>query len=254
MSKKTVEIFWTGGYDSTFRVVQLSGLPITVQPYYLSDNRLNEKYELGAIEKITELIKKHPDTRAELLPTIYVSVEDRSESRLEIEDAYKRIFEKNWLGNQYVWLANFACKHPGVELSIEKGTNPVNLINKNGGFKKLTDSEIGDYYVVDKDITDPDYNALFGNFHIPLLEVSKLDMKEFFLKHGYDEIMKTTWFCHTPINGKPCGKCNPCKGVVEEGMAERLDEEALKRYRKAKAVEKIKSTPLFRLAKKILRK
>lgn len=254
MSRKTVEIFWTGGYDSTFRVVQLSRLPITVQPYYLSDNRLNEKYELGAIEKITELIKKHPDTKAELLPTVYVSVEDRAESRPEIEEAYKRIFEKNWLGNQYVWLANFAFEHKGVELSIEKGTNPVRLIQKNGGFKKISEAQTGDNYVVDRDITDPDYNALFGNFTIPLLEVSKLDMKEFFLKHGYDEVMKSTWFCHTPINGKPCGKCNPCKGVVEEGMAERLDEEALKRYRKAKAVAKFKSTPLFKLAKKILRR
>lgn len=254
MSKRTVEIFWTGGYDSTFRVVQLSRMDITVQPYYLSDNRLNEKYELGAIEKITELIKKHPDTKAEVLPTIYVSVEDRPAGQPVIKEAYKRIFDKNWLGNQYVWLAEFAVEHPGVELSIEKGTNPVNLINKNGGFKKSTDSEIGDYFVVDRDITDPDYHALFGNFSIPLLELSKLDMKEFFMTHGYGDVMKATWFCHKPIDGKPCGRCNPCKGVVEEGMAERLDEVALKRYRKAKIVDRFKSTPIFKLAKKILRR
>ena len=79
-------------------------------------------------------------------------------------------------------------------------------------------------------------------------------MKDFFVRHNYVDIMKTTWFCHSPINGKPCGKCNPCKGVVEEGMAERLDEEALERYRKAKKIEKFKSTPFFKLAKKILRR
>ncbi len=253
MNKKTVEIFWTGGYDSTFRVVQLSRLDITVQPYYLSDKRIAESYELAAIEKITELIKNHPDTRCELLPIVYVSVEDRPQPIPETKEAYDRIFSKTWLGNQYVWLADFAAEHRGVELSIEKGTNPVKLISQNGGFDKKHSPEIGEYYVVSEE-TDKDYRALFGNFTLPLLDYSKLDMKDFFLKHGYDEIMKATWFCHSPINGKPCGKCNPCKGVVEEGMAERLDEEALVRYRKAKKADKFKATPIFKLAKKILRR
>ncbi len=253
MGKKTVEIFWTGGYDSTFRVAELSRLDITVQPYYLSDKRLAESYELAAIEKITELIKEHPDTKCELLPTIYVSVEDRPEAVPEIKAAYERIFAKTWLGNQYVWLADFAEKHKGIELSIEKGTNPVNLINQHGGFEKKHSPEIGDYYVVSQS-TDKDYYSIFGSFTYPIIDYSKLDMKAFFLKHGYDEVMKSTWFCHTPINGKPCGKCNPCKGVVEEGMAERLDEDALKRYKKAKLKDKIKATTLFKIVKRILHK
>ncbi len=252
-NKQIVEIFWTGGFDSTFRVVQLSRMDITVQPYYLSDKRVAESYELNAIEKITQLINKHPDTKAEMLPTIYVSVEDRPEGQPHIAEAYKRIFEKNWLGNQYVWLADFAVHHPGIELSIEKGTNPVRLITKNGGFEKHSSEAIGDSYKVSKN-THEDYRTLFGNFGLPLLDYSKLDMKDFFMSHGYEDIMKLTWFCHSPINGKPCGKCNPCKGVVEEGMAERLDEEALRRYRKAKLIGKIKATALFRLAKAILRR
>ncbi len=252
MSKRRVEIFWTGGYDSTYRVVQLSRLDIVIQPYYLSDNRLNEKYELNAIKKITKLIREHPDTKAELLETEYVSVQARPEPREQTLSAYERIFSKQWLGNQYVWLADFANGHKGIELSIEKDTNPVRLISANGGFTKQSDAEIGDFYIVDKDKTDADYCALFEDFSLPLLDVTKLDMKEFFNTHGYGEIMKATWFCHTPIDGKPCGKCNPCKGVVEEGMAERLDDEALRRYRKAKLVGRIKSTPLFKAAKKIL--
>ena len=228
-------------------------MDITVQPYYLSDKRIAESYELNAIEKITELIGKHPDTKAEMLPTIYISVEDRPQGQTHIAEAYKRIFEKNWLGNQYVWLADFAVQHPGVELSIEKGTNPVRLIEKNGGFKKQSSEAIGDYYTVSEE-THKDYRTLFGTFVLPLLDYSKLDMKAFFMENGYEEVMKLTWFCHSPVNGKPCGKCNPCKGVVEEGMAERLDEEALKRYRKAKLIGKIKATALFRLIKKILRR
>ncbi len=253
MSRETVEIFWTGGYDSTFRIVQLSRLDITVQPYYLSDNRIAESYELSAIEKITKLIKKHPDTKCKLLPTVYISVDERPEALPEVKKAYERIFSKNWLGNQYVWLADFAAEHPGVELSIEKGTNPVKLISQNGSFKKNFSETVGDYYTVSAD-SDKDYFTLFGNFTYPIIDYSKPDMKDFFLKYGYDEIMAATWFCHTPIDGKPCGKCNPCKGVVEEGMAERLDEEALRRYKKAKLVTKLKASPLFKLAKKILHK
>lgn len=252
-SKKCIEIFWTGGYDSTFRVVQLSRMDVTICPYYLSDKRIAESYEISAIEKIIQLIRNHPDTKAELLDLVYIPYDERPETDPEIKAAYDRIFSQNWLGNQYVWLASFAKEHKGIELSIEKGTNPVRLIEKNGSFRKAEIDGIGETFVVDES-THPDFLALFGNFSIPLLAASKLDMKDFFLSHGYEDVMKTTWFCHSPINGKPCGKCNPCKGVVEEGMAERLDEEALERYKKAKKIEKFKSTALFKLAKKILRR
>ena len=46
--KQEVEIFWTGGYDSTFRVVQLSRMDVVIRPYYLSDNRIAESYEISA--------------------------------------------------------------------------------------------------------------------------------------------------------------------------------------------------------------
>lgn len=107
-SKKEVEIFWTGGYDSTFRVVQLSRMDIIIRPYYLSDNRIAESYEISAIKEATRLIRNHPDTKAELLDLVYIPISDRPESDEEIKAAYDRIFSKNWLGNQYVWLADFA--------------------------------------------------------------------------------------------------------------------------------------------------
>ena len=53
---KIVEIFWTGGFDSTFRIVQLSRCNVTIQPYYISDNRKSEKNELKAIEQITNIL------------------------------------------------------------------------------------------------------------------------------------------------------------------------------------------------------
>ena len=74
---KNISIFWTGGYDSTFRVVQLSRCEITIQPIYLSDNRKSEKNELMAIEEITSMLKKHPQTKANFLPLKIVDINQR---------------------------------------------------------------------------------------------------------------------------------------------------------------------------------
>jgi len=68
----TYEIFWTGGFDSTFRVAQLSQLPIKLQPVFItgiaSDMRKSERYELRAIQQIYEQLKAKPTTKADLLP------------------------------------------------------------------------------------------------------------------------------------------------------------------------------------------
>lgn len=69
---KMYEIFWTGGFDSTLRVVQLSRFPIRIQPVYCtgvaSDIRKSEFYELQAIKKISALLRTKPETKAEILP------------------------------------------------------------------------------------------------------------------------------------------------------------------------------------------
>ena len=38
---KKVKVLWTGGFDSTFRVTQLSRMDVEIEPYYLSDGRLS---------------------------------------------------------------------------------------------------------------------------------------------------------------------------------------------------------------------
>ena len=74
---KTYEIFWTGGFDSTFRVVQLSRYPIRIQPVYCTgiaaDMRKSEFYELRAIKQISALLRTKPETKAEILPLKIVS-------------------------------------------------------------------------------------------------------------------------------------------------------------------------------------
>ena len=55
-------------------------------------------------------------------------------------------------------------------------------------------------------------------------------MRRYYIDNKYEDIMNLTWFCHTPIDGKPCGKCNPCRYTIEEGLRERFTRIALMRY------------------------
>jgi len=230
MKKSTIEIFWTGGYDSTFRMCQLARKDIIIQPYYLSDKRKSESNELNAIKTITNKLKNNKDTKAIINDIIYVSMDERLENK-EITQAFNNLLKQDFMGSQYEWLAIFALKHKGIEMSIHKDDKAIELIAKHGKLK-LESSDEGQYYVIDKKNSEKDCITLFGNFHFPLADYTKLEMKKEYEKMKLLEIINDTWFCFTPINDKPCGCCNPCIYTIEEGMAERFSEEALKRYKK----------------------
>lgn len=55
-------------------------------------------------------------------------------------------------------------------------------------------------------------------------------MLDEYRKLGFAETIQKTRFCHTPINNEPCGTCNPCKSVLEEGLGFRLTGQAINRY------------------------
>ena len=79
-SNKKIYIFWTGGYDSTFRLCQaLIDEKKIVQPIYVSDiidnlpqsstRRKNQKFEMNSMKKIINTLhQKFPYTRRTLLP------------------------------------------------------------------------------------------------------------------------------------------------------------------------------------------
>ena len=100
-----VKILWTGGFDSSCRMVQLSKYPVTVQPYYLRDNRVSEQKELEAIAAITSDIENHPETKCIILPLIQFNVADIKPDP-EITEGYRRIRDLTGLGSQYDWLAS----------------------------------------------------------------------------------------------------------------------------------------------------
>ena len=75
MERQTVQIFWTGGMDSTLRIVQLSQLEVNVLPVYImrANGRKTVVEELTAMGKIYEILKADPRTKATLLPFLLVA-------------------------------------------------------------------------------------------------------------------------------------------------------------------------------------
>lgn len=227
-----IEILWTGGFDSTFRVCQLSRKEVEIQPYYLSDKRQSEKNELNAIKVITEKLRANKQTKATICDLIYVDYNERSNNE-EISKSYKKLREKDFMGGQYEWLATFALEHKGIEMSIHKDDKAILLIEKNGKLNKICDDKIGEYYVLDKEGSSKELFDVFRNISYPLTKYTKLEMKQELIDMGLEDVINDTWFCHTPIHNKPCGCCNPCIYTIEEGMPERFDSSALRRYKMA---------------------
>ena len=75
-----------------------------------------------------------------------------------------------------------------------------------------------------------DAELVFGLLDFGMLGVSKSDALQAAEQNGWMPIMRKTWFCHTPVNGKPCGTCNPCRDAMNEGMRWRMPLSSRLRY------------------------
>ena len=243
MKLERINIFWTGGWDSTFRILQLAEKKVTIQPYYLKDNRKSEKLELNTIKILTEEILKLNTTKCEINELISIGVSeiendnDITLSYEKIRKEFKLISNGQKLGSQYEWLARFSKNIDNLELGIEKGSKVIDIINTFGELKKNTKTTKGEYFFINEQNSSKDLIKVFGNYHYPLLNFSKLKMKKIAEKNGTIDLMNKTWFCHKPKNDQPCGGCNPCMQTIEFGLKYRFKNKALFRY-KIKTVER----------------
>ncbi|OLS38887.1 hypothetical protein BTR22_04340 [Alkalihalophilus pseudofirmus] len=228
-----VSILWTGGWDSTYRMVELSRKSCTVQPIYVyGDKRPSEKYERIAMQKILLELNNHKETKATILPIKFIDKQSIPLNN-EITKAYHLISKETKLGSQHEWLARLAFLYPGLELGTESAplgiSNILTAINKYG---KLIKDEKGDGYVLDPNKSVKEGMLVLGNFKFPIIQKTGADMKTNISLWGYEDVMKNVWVCHTPVFGEPCGVCHPCELKIETDMAFLLTKTALKRYAK----------------------
>ena len=237
----STHLLWTGGYDSTFRLLQLLYIEEQeVQPIYIIELSYKSPiYELMAMNEIRSELHKKGVTKSQLKPTIYI---DKSGVEIddEISKAWTNIRERRHIGRQYIWLASLCKQHnlDGVELSIERRDNEEKI------------SESTAYFLNECRITS-DEKTIFKYFSLPLQQLTKKRMQKIAEKENWLDIMELTWFCHHPIyhpfkKGVPCGICNPCRIAVEEGFGHRIP--FLLRY-SGKYLKKIYNSSLINLMK-----
>ena len=232
-----VRLMWTGGWDSTFRLLHLLLVEQQdVQPYYVIDRltyRPAVPAERQAMRNIRErLAQSHPQAAARLRATVECPFEDIAPDP-QIGRHFETCLRSAFIGGQYEWLARY-CAQQGIEdmeLAIHRDDKAREL---------LADLVDASRARVDVRHAGDARHELFRFFRFPLFDMSKLQMQDAARQSGFDEFMALTWFCHRPIAGEPCGVCNPCIYTIEEGLGERVPERGRRRYR-LRVVPRIRS-------------
>ena len=216
---RTIHILWTGGLDSTFRVVELSRRKCTIQPHYISTRKKKSlSNELEAIKTMTRILKSDRRTQATLMDPIIVRDEEIPRNT-KIFDSWIRLMKgKSW---QYYTLAKYACfLHTNMEMGLQ--------FSPNGSVARHVDETLlvphpdttYDALIIDKSRADEDTINVFGSFCFPKSLYHKNKKEEFDIlqKEGYKKVLKHVWFCFHPMWGYPCGHCLPCKSTEIEGI------------------------------------
>jgi hypothetical protein len=218
-----IYIFWTGGYDSTFRICQaLIDEGKVVQPIYISDiidnlpennvRRKNKTFEYTTMNNIiTYLNTFYPETKNRLLPLIDIKniVVDKNISyHMRILKSQGRVRRAVC---QYGAMAQVTKNmKQNIEICVEN--EPGSMMNKtmNGKLDCLTNGESIVCNLKNNLEGDDIHLNIFKRFIFPTIKYTKKDMLNIAKKNGYDNILKLTWSCWYPVNGKPCGQCIMC--------------------------------------------
>jgi hypothetical protein len=239
-----VKLLWTGGWDSTFRLLHLVLVEKrAASPYYLLDaQRASTPVE---IETMRALRAELP---ADLVaPTVFRDVSDISEDR-SITEKFERLRARSPLGAQYDWLARFAAeeKLDGLELAVHRD-------DQLHAFLEGQVEPSGDAQVLRTE-ADADL-SIFARFRFPLFELTKPEMQAEAERQGYAELLESTWFCHDPTPaGRPCGDCMPCRFTRREGLGRRIPISGHARHYRRRLPKLVKQAPRKLLRRTPLRR
>ena len=194
---KKVKILWTGGWDSTFRIIELSSQLVEIEPFYVIDhNRKSTEYELKAMNTIIELQNKKQETKATFCPIKIIKRDDIIPDE-EISKAYKIINKETNLGSQQEWLARLGKTYPGLEMGTEAGvpdtSHIIDAIQKFGNLK-FDENNIG---YLDKESSSKEGLLVLGWFYFPIITKTEEDMLKIVQENGYDDNNQVDRYCAT---------------------------------------------------------
>lgn len=222
MDNQIVHIFWTGGLDSTYRVVELSRKECVIQPHYIIiTGRKTFEYELRAISEITAILNSDKRTKAKILPPEKCT-KDELEEYADILSAWELLHRiKKFNSTQYPLLACYARQK---SLKVEMGIQ----FSENGTVVKVVDDSTlidcpdhDDVMMIDPVKGSQEWASytVFKDFLFPksLYHKTKREEVEELKRQGYDKVLKRVWTCFKPVLGMPCGHCFPCRSAMKEG-------------------------------------
>lgn len=212
-------IFWTGGFDSTFRVLQavlVERRPVV--PVYLtgaidnfsrnSHRRRSGSFELEAMHAITAALKQnYPEARALLQDVISIPevVFERkcllSMRKLHAENIVRR------KRCQYGAMAQFSLDFGmPLDVSVVEG----DFLHKNlQDHMEVIDGELQVSAVAREKLPEL---AIFRLLRFPLMNYSKESILQEARERGYEAMLQMTWSCWFPRKaGQPCQRCAMCK-------------------------------------------
>ena len=229
-----VDVLWTGGWDSTYRVLDLAliqGRP--VRPHYLVDPaRASTAAEIGAIRKIKERAERRGARIGRLRVTAIFDVPEDA----EVTAAHRRLRTQGHLGGQYDWLSRYARSltasevpdageaAPALELSVHRDDKAEAFLSRH-----VVREGSGTWALAPE--APCDLQAVFGLLRFPILDLTKEDMDDAANGAGFADLLGLTWFCFDPKGDRPCGVCLPCRYTNEEAMGRRLPPSAHVRRR-----------------------
>lgn len=203
-----VQLLWTGGWDSSFRLMQLVLVERRpVQPIYVIDTgRPSMLFELCAMEAIRAGLLARLSDPSLVAPTQFLMASDYPPGP---EDAAigARIRRATKMGTQYVWLSGPAAAlgWSNVELSIEHYGSGLS------DWGRVIFDEPGK-------LNDSPEARLFRFWSFPVIHLTKDAMREIARSEGFLDLLVMRWSCFRPLRGRPCGRCNPCKLTHHEGV------------------------------------
>ncbi len=251
---RPLQLLWTGGWDSTFRLLEaVIHIGTSVQPYYVVDvGRKSTFEEIKAMDRIKSAVGlRGYEVGRRILPIQIAMCSDLPDHTLHSAQ-YLRLKQRIHFGTQYEWLPKFADAFDlhGLEICIAKHAETRGLQGLLGKcvVEKREDGA-GVYWTLPDSVEDDDLR-LFGRFRFPTLYRSKSEMRSLAKEYGFLDVLELSWFCHKPINGETCGLCVPCNDLINDGMGYRLNSSGHRRYRVNRA--KMILLKPFRVAKPML--
>lgn len=215
-------LYWTGGYDSTFRLLQLVLIEKKcVAPIYLNFDgldginirRQNVKFEIETMDKIINEIHRlgygylvmpiRIVTKVKLKPDVLAATTIMAQNK-QVRRAV----------SQYAHMIQYSLdKNIIIEECAEKSNHSTsyNMVSRYLNKDKMINLE--------KTQGTPLF--IVRNLRFPIIDLTKKDMLKISKTHKFDYILKWTKSCWWPdTKGQPCGKCLMCKTRADELPAE----------------------------------